>query len=166
MSDLRVRDLMTPEVYAVGPEAPVAALHGLMIEKRIRHLPVVDDDGTLVGLVSERDLLRVAGLFDDESPLSASGGALMTVRVDEIMTREVETVDADDDLAIAARVMLDNKYGCLPVFEEGVLIGIITEADFVRLAAEIGEDGDAAEEEDEDDEEVEGEAQDEPALDD
>jgi CBS domain-containing protein len=52
------------------------------------------------------------------------------------MTGDVETVDVDDDLATAARLMLENKYGCVPVLEEGLLAGILTEADFVRLAAD------------------------------
>jgi len=51
------------------------------------------------------------------------------------MTWEVETVEGDQDAAAAAQIMLDNKYGCLPVVEEGTLAGILTEADFVRFVA-------------------------------
>lgn len=139
MPNLRVRDLMTSELFAVRQAAPVSVLQDLMDEKRIRHVPVVDDDGTLVGLVSQRDVIRCASAAD-ELPLSTSGDLLGAIRAEDIMTQQVETVDADDDLAAAARIMLENKYGCLPVVEEGVLAGIITEADFVRLMADLGQD--------------------------
>jgi CBS domain-containing membrane protein len=138
VSNLRVRDLMTTEIFAVSPAAPVSALQDLMNERSIRHVPVVEADGTLVGLVSERDVLRYASAVDEDVPLSVSADLLNAVCAADIMTRQVETVEADEDLAVAARIMLDNKYGCLPVFEEGVLAGIITEADFVRLMAVVG----------------------------
>ncbi len=138
MSNLRVRDVMTTEIFAVSPGAPVSAVQDLMDERKIRHVPVVDTDGALLGLVSQRDVLRSASAMEEDVPLSVSVDLLSAVRAADIMTREVETVEADNDLAVAARIMLDNKYGCLPVFEEGVLAGIITEADFVRLMAAVG----------------------------
>ena len=135
MPTLKVRDLMTAEIYAVRPEAPISVVQDLMDEKNIRHVPVVDDEGTLVGLVSQRDLIRWTSASDD-LPLTASMDLLSVTRAGDIMTRQIETVEADEDLATAARIMLENKYGCLPVFEEGELAGIITEADFVRRMAD------------------------------
>jgi CBS domain-containing protein len=163
-NNLRVRDLMTTGIYAVGPEAPVTMLQGLMIDKRIRHLPVVDSDGTLVGLVSERDVLRCAIPLEEGVPLSAHVDLLTGMRAADVMTRDVETVEADDDLAVAARIMLDNKYGCVPVFEEGVLTGILTEADFVRLLADEEASArflDEDDEDDEDEDDAEGDLEDE-----
>ena len=106
--------------------------------------PILVCGGALVGLVSQRDVLRYASATDEELPLSASSALLCAARAADIMTQQVETVEADEDLAVAARIMLDNKYGCLPVFEEGVLAGIITEADFVRLMADAGAPDDDA----------------------
>jgi CBS domain-containing membrane protein len=146
---------MTAEIYVAEPEAPIAVLHGLMTDKRIRHVPVVDEEGALVGLVSDRDLLRCAFALDEGVPLSERLDILTSVTATDIMTREVDTIKADDDLAVAARMMLDNKYGCLPVLEEGVLMGIITEADFVRLLAEDQEDDEEDEEEEDKGEEEE-----------
>ena len=137
MSSLRVRDVMTTEIFAVSPESPVSALQDLMDEKSIRHVPVVEADGTLVGLVSHRDVLRYQSAFEDDLPLSTRDDLLTVTCAGDIMTRQVETIEADEDLAVAARILLDNKYGCLPVCEEGILAGIITEADFVRLIAAI-----------------------------
>ncbi len=138
MSNLRVRDLMTPDVHVVHPDDPLAKLRDVMSEKHIRHVPVVDDDGGIVGLVSERDLLRRAAGLEGEVPLSVSRDVSATVKVSELMNWQVETIEADDDAATAAAIMLENKYGCLPVVEQGVLAGILTEADFVRHVAEAG----------------------------
>ena len=140
MSNLRVRDLMTPDVHVVRPDDAIARLRELMSEKHIRHLPVVGDDGGVVGLVSERDLLRRAAGLDSEVPLSVSDDVSAAVKVNEVMTWQVETVEADEDAATAAGVMLENKYGCLPVLEQGALVGILTEADFVRFVAEAPAD--------------------------
>jgi CBS domain-containing membrane protein len=128
---------MTTRIFAVRPGAPVALLQNLMDEKRIRHVLVVDEEGALVGLVSQRDLIRSVSSTADGLPLSSCADLFEAIRAEDIMTQQVETVEADDDLSVAARVMLENKYGCLPVFEGGILAGIITEADFLRLLAEL-----------------------------
>lgn len=127
---------MTSGVVAVGPDAPVTAIQDIMSEKHIPHVPVVDDDRVVVGLVSERDLLRRTFGPDADLPLSVRSDVLTAVKARDVMTWEVDTVEADEDLATAAQMMLDNKYGCLPVVEEGSLTGILTEADFVRFVAE------------------------------
>jgi CBS domain-containing membrane protein len=136
VSSLRVRDLMTPDVRVVRPDDSIGALRELMQEKGIRHVPVVDDDGTLVGLVSERDVLRRAAGLEGDVPLSVSRDLSSAVKVSELMTWGPETVESDEAAAAAAAVMLDNKYGCLPVVEQGALVGILTEADFVRFIAD------------------------------
>lgn len=135
MSTLRVRDLMTPDVHVAHADEPIALLRDVMNEKHIRHVPVVDDDGRLVGLVSERDLLRRAAGLESDMPLSVLQDVSATVTVRDVMTWQVETIEADDAATAAAEAMLDNKYGCLPVLEQGVLAGILTEADFVRHVA-------------------------------
>jgi len=124
VSNLHVRDLMTSDVVTVGPDESIDALKDLMVNERIRHVPVVDGDGALLGLVSERDLLLRA-LFEEEN------------KVTDIMAWNVATTGPDQDLSKAAQIMVDNKYGCLPVVEEGVLAGILTEADFVKAAAHV-----------------------------
>ncbi len=141
MSTLRVRDLMTAEVVVVGPDDSLARVRELMSEKHIRHVPVVDDDGLVTGLVSERDLLRRAAGLEGEVPLSVSDDAASIVKVSEVMNWQVETVEAEEFAAAAAAVMLENKYGCLPVLEQGSLAGILTEADFVRFVAEQSDAG-------------------------
>ena len=119
MSKLYVRDVMTSAVVSVGPDEPIDKVQALMERERIRHVPVVDRAGRVLGVVSQRDLLE-RGLFED------------TGAVSEIMAWKTETVEADAPLSKAARIMLGQKYGCLPVMEHGRLAGILTEADFVK----------------------------------
>jgi CBS domain-containing membrane protein len=139
VSNLRVRDLMTSNVLVVGPDDPVTKLRDLMADKHIRHVPVVEDGEDLVGVVSDRDLLARALGTDTDLPLSLQDELLDGDKVRDVMTWDPETVDVDEDLAMAAQVMLENKYGCLPVLEEGKLAGILTEADFVRHVATAAE---------------------------
>jgi CBS domain-containing membrane protein len=132
MNELCVRDLMTEEVVRVTPEDDVSRVYDLMSEHGIRHLAVIDPDGELVGLVSHRDLLRHSPMQRGSIPSFLLREVLRRTRVEEIMTSEVETAEPDQPLREAADVMFTNKFGCLPVLEEGRLVGILTEADFVR----------------------------------
>jgi len=122
MSNLHVRDVMTSRVFTVGPDESIDGLRHLMSKNRIRHVPVVDNRGAVLGVVSERDVLQRAFFQDDD-------------KVTDIMPWRVATIDVNEDLAAAARIMLHGRYGCLPVVDHGVLAGILTEADFVKAAA-------------------------------
>ncbi len=135
MSDLRVRDMMTNHVYSLSMEDDLYAVQNLMDEHNVRHVPVVDQDGDLVGLVSMRDLLRAASPSDDELPLEMREARMHSRRVSEVMTEEVATTEPDTSLEEAATLMLENKFGCLPVLQGLRLAGILTEADFVRYFA-------------------------------
>lgn len=135
MNDLRVRDLMTPNVVTVRPDDTIAKAYELMLDNRFRHLVVVDGDGDLVGLLTHRDLLRHALIERTDLPLSMQRGVLRRIRVEEVMTSEVETAEPGQWLQEVALVMFENKYGCLPVVEGSRVVGILTEADFVRFFA-------------------------------
>lgn len=130
---LSVRDLMTERVIAVQPDTDLTAVRDLLWEHNIRHLPVVDGDGDLIGLVSQRDLLRHALIDQTHLPDYVEEAVLERLKASDVMTAHVERVSADTDLREAAQVMFENKYGCLPVTEGDRLVGILTEADFVRF---------------------------------
>ena len=124
-----VRELMTPRPVTVSPNAPVREVWRTMTERRFRHMPVADEGGHLVGIVTQRDLLVAARasdervVFDDDRPVS------------EVLHREVDTVRPECCAAEAARHMLRTKRSCLPVVdEEGAVVGILTEADYLRVA--------------------------------
>jgi CBS domain-containing protein len=131
-----VSELMTREVVAIQETQNLARAGELLGLHHIRHLPVVRE-GKLVGLITHRDLLRAAaerwGADPTRKPLWAA----------DIMVRDVKTARPETPLREAVRVMLENKYGCLPVVEEdGKLRGILTEADLVRYAQQLVADMD------------------------
>ncbi len=136
-NDLCVRDLMSPDVITVRPDDSVAKAYELMLEHRFRHLVVSDPDGDLVGLLTHRDLLRSSLIERSELSMGLQCTVMQRIRVDEVMTSEVETAEAVQPLAEAARLMFENKYGCLPVLDGDRVVGILTESDFVRFFAGI-----------------------------
>ncbi len=133
-----VRDLMTERVFTLKPKDDLAALYDLMDSRHVRHVPIVDSDGELVGLVTDRDLSRSALGAVEELPLSVERDILRRRRIRDIMATEPDTIEPDATLKEAAEILLENKVGCLPVVEGLHLVGILTEADFVRDFLERG----------------------------
>lgn len=127
-----VRDLMTPDPYTLSPRDTLASLYDLMDSRRVRHVPIVDSDGELVGLLTHTDLAMTALGSLSDLPLSQERDLLQRRRIREVMVTEVETVDPETSLAEAAQTLFENKIGCLPVVEGNRLVGILTESDFVR----------------------------------
>lgn len=135
-SGLTVRDAMTESPYALSVRSDLAQLYDLMETKNIRHVPITDDDERLVGLVTHRDLLRGTLSGAEGLPLSMQREVLMRYKVRDIMISNPETTDPDTDLKTAGSIIYENKFGCLPVLEGERLVGILTEADFVRLVVD------------------------------
>jgi CBS domain-containing protein len=135
MEGLRVRDVMTAEVTTLQRNDQLTLADDIMRLGRIRHLPVVDENGELAGLVTQRDLFRGALARALGYGERAQRQLMNTLVVKEVMTSEVITTTPDTPLADAAHVLVESKIGCLPVVEAGRLVGIITEGDFVALAA-------------------------------
>lgn len=133
---LTVDEIMTREPYTLGPDDSLADARKLMAEHHIRHVPVLSGDGTLVGLVSQRDVLAA----EDSSVLNAPGSAAERyVALSTIMTSPVQTVDEQASLRGTALHLQQHKLGCLPVLRNGRLVGIITDADFVAVAINLME---------------------------
>jgi CBS domain-containing protein len=136
MEELRVRDVMTSEVTTLKRNDKLTLADDIMHLGRIRHLPVLDDDGhQLVGIVSQRDLFRGALATALGYGQSAQRKLMDSLLVKEVMSTDVITTGPDKLLAEAARVLAERKIGCLPVVENGHLIGILTEGDFVAMVA-------------------------------
>jgi len=125
-----VSQLMATDLFTVRPDDLIDLAASVMEWKHIRHVPVEDDEGRLVGLVSHRDLLRLLshGLLSRQS---------QPVAVKEVMKRDLATVAPDTLTLEALNIMRRLKVGCLPVVEQGRLIGIVTAYDFLALSAEI-----------------------------
>lgn len=132
----KVRDLMTPDPFTLQPRDTLAALYDLMDSHRVRHVPIVDADGELVGLLTHTDLAMSALGSLSDLPLSQERDLLQRRRVREVMVTDLETVEPDTSLAEAATTLFENKIGCLPVVEGSRLVGILTESDFVRRFVE------------------------------
>ena len=127
-----VRSLMSTDLLTIYPDDSLKVVEGLFAEEAVRHLPVVDENGKLLGLVTQRDFLTVAvsklaHVGRDELDTIYRG-----VLVSDIMGRKITTVTPDTPLSEAALIMATRKYGCLPVVEHDRLVGILTESDFVR----------------------------------
>ena len=134
---MSVADLMTAEVVTLTEDETLAHAQRCMARGRIRHLPVVRDD-VLVGLITHRDLLAASFSIFAEVEASEQRRVFDTVRVVEAMHRDVVTVSPELPVSKAARILLENKYGCLPVVDdEHRLVGIVTEADFLRLTVQL-----------------------------
>lgn len=140
---MTVRDVMTKHPITIDPEAPLSTATAVMMERGVRHLPVVDDEGRLVGMISDRDVRSAAFAPVIREYLSAStrrrlravGAALEALRVKDVMTWDVVTVGAEAPIAQAAAVMFEGQFGSLAVVADRKLIGIVTERDVLKALA-------------------------------
>jgi CBS domain-containing protein len=139
MEPTLVRDIMTSDVTTLKRNEKLTIADDVMQLGRIRHLPVLDDDGEqVVGIVSQRDLFRGALAQALGYGQHARRKILDTLLVKDVMTTDVITTSPETPLAEAARVLMERKIGSLPVVKDGRLVGIITEGDFVALVARKG----------------------------
>jgi len=129
-----VASIMSTDLVTIKPEDNLESARQLMAKRRIHHLPVVDKNGKLVGLVTLTNVLAATDsiLRDDESRLKPED-----VTVDEIMVRDLATVDEHAGLRQAALFLEKHRIGCLPVVTDGKLRGIVTDSDFVAVAINL-----------------------------
>lgn len=132
-----VKDRMTPNPICGHPEMPVTEAQALMRENRFRHLPIVDEEEKLVGLITQRSLLRA--LPSDVSNFSRFeiSYVLAKIKARDVMVKDVLTIDEDTAIEEAARVMADERIGCLPVMRDGELAGIITDNDLFTIMVDL-----------------------------
>jgi len=132
-----VKDRMTPDPTCGRPEMPVTEAQALMNEKKFRHLPILDEAGQLVGLVTQRALLKA--LPSDTSSFSRFevSYVLAKIKVRDVMVTRVLTIHEDTSIEEAARIMADERIGCLPVLRDGRLAGIITDNDLFSTMVDL-----------------------------
>lgn len=130
-----VRDLMSQPVKTLGPNDTLALADSTMRSERIRHLPVIDDSGRVVGILSQRDLFFNALVRALGFGTTTRDRTLNSILVKEAMTPDVVTTAPDTPVRSAAQLMVDRKIGCLPVLEGEVLIGMLSESDVVLAVA-------------------------------
>jgi CBS domain-containing protein len=156
---MRVRDVMETKLQTVQPQLPVTEFEQRLIEHRVGGFPVVDD-GKLVGVVTRSDVVRtlnvertyeaqLSDFYNAVSPFSeadieesvAQVGARIGARIEhmtvkDVMCKTVLTAEPEQTLEEISRVMVDNGIHRLPVTENGMLVGIVTTLDLVRLIAD------------------------------
>ena len=133
---MRVRDHMAVKVFTIRVDKKLLAVDEIMGWAHIRHVPVVDAQGRLVGLLSQRDVLR-ASLSEIKSTPVDRRSQLGHITIADVMRRDVLTIVPDAPVQEAARRMREHKYGCLPVVEENRLVGIISEHDLLGVVERL-----------------------------
>lgn len=129
---MNVREMMTATLITAPPSMPIIDARNLMLKERIRHLPVMDPDGRLLGIVTDRDIRL--NLPSQATSLSVweINHLLSRLTVGEVMTKGVISVSPDRAARDAAQLMVDHQIGALPVEDAGRLVGIVTETDMLR----------------------------------
>ena len=129
---MRVAELMAGSLVTIGHDATVADAWSIMRTRQVRHLPVLDADRRLIGMLTDHDLrLVILERCLQEEP-GRLGHVLARLRVNEIMTWGVVTVAPEADIRDAARTMHDRKLGALPVADAGRVVGMLTATDVIR----------------------------------
>jgi acetoin utilization protein AcuB len=131
-----VGERMTSDPVIVNDDTPIDEAMKIMRDNKVRRLPVLNDKGALVGIVSERDLLYASPSPATSLSIHELHYLISKIKVSDVMVREVITVTEDTPLEEAARIMADNKIGGLPVVSNGGLVGIITETDLFKIFLE------------------------------
>ncbi len=128
-----IEAIMSTNLITVPPSATLAEARTLMQSNRIHHLPVTDD-GDLVGLVTITNVLAATDSFlrDDRNRIHAN-----EIIVGDVMVKDVATVDVNASLRQAALFLEKHQIGCLPVMDDGKMVGIITETDFIAVAINL-----------------------------
>jgi len=126
---------MTHEVATLQRNDKLSVADNVMKLGRVRHMIVLDEDGALAGVLSQRDLFQGALVKAFGYGTVAQKKVMDTLLIKELMSTELYTTTPDTPLAEAAQLMAERKIGCLPVVEDGKLAGVLTEGDFVAYFA-------------------------------
>jgi acetoin utilization protein AcuB len=138
---VRVKDVMTRPAVCFRREMTVGAAVKAMRARKIRHAPVVDDKGALVGMVTDRDLRQAVLEPALAEEMEALGQALRTRPVKDVMTWAVITAKPETGIREAARLMHANKIGALPVLQNGRVAGVLTGSDVLKALIQILDEG-------------------------
>lgn len=128
---------MTRNPYFISPECSLTEAKALMTKKSISKLPVVDKSNKLVGIVTKNDLAKAGPSDATTLDMFEISYLLTKLTVSKIMIKNVITVSEDEVVEDAARIMVDEQIGCIPVVKDDVLVGIVTESDLFHLFTDI-----------------------------
>lgn len=132
-----VKDRMSRHPITIRPDVSLHDALRIMREEKVRRLPVVDKNNKLVGIVAEKDLLYASPSPATSLSVYEINYLISKIKVEDLMTRNVITVPEDCPLEEAARIMVDNAIGALPVMRGDLLVGMITESDLFKVFLEL-----------------------------
>lgn len=138
--EIPVKHIMTKNVQRVSPNITLNKVDEIFNLEDIHHLPVLDEKGQLIGIVSQSDLLLIkhwGSKFGSLVSQRKNEFLLTKLVVSDIMTKNVDTVSPDDTLATCTKYFYANKYHALPVLDKGTLVGIISSYDLLTTAFQI-----------------------------
>jgi len=129
-----VRDVMTREVVTARPATPLADVADTLVRERLRAIPVIDDIGRVLGIVTDRQVMThfLPALEDPSAPQPRRPQVIREGTVRDVMERTVMCVNDDEALGDVVRLMLDKEIERLPVVADGVLVGFLTRGDIIR----------------------------------
>ncbi|MDG5787025.1 acetoin utilization AcuB family protein [Evansella sp. AB-P1] len=121
-----IKDIMITDVKVSSPHATLKDALQVMVSNEIRHLPIVNDENEIIGIISDRDIKDASpSIFDNKE------NEFLNKQIEDIMIKDVLTALPNDFVEDAAKYMTDNQISCLPIEDNGKLIGIITETDLL-----------------------------------
>ncbi len=143
LNKVTLQEIMVSRVIAIREDEPFSRVEEIFREKRIRHLPVVNRDFKLVGIISQRDLFRITPpRKDDEGKLIYDKDILDGYILKNVMTKNPFSLTPNNTAADALLAMVDKKFGCIPIVDQfKTLVGIVTQVDMLRIAAQILREG-------------------------
>ena len=132
-----VAEIMTEKVAYISDNASLREARTALKDLNVRHLPVVNTDGLLVGMLTQRVVLAEVIKLVDQVGVSGLEQQERQHQIKEIMDTNFKVADPMMDLKRAGQYFLENKHSCLPVIEQGQLVGIVTAQDFVKLCVSL-----------------------------
>jgi CBS domain-containing membrane protein len=131
-----VREIMMGSPVTLKPEDTLDLANDVIALGRIRHIPVVDD-GRLVGILTERDLIGAAASQIFGLKQKSKSALLKSVLIKEVMKKRVVTAAPDTPIKDVAHLMAEKKIGCVPVVSAGVVVGLVTTTDILRYVERL-----------------------------
>ncbi len=119
------KTIMTTDVIVVKRHTPLSRVIEILVDNNITGLPVVNDDGTLAGIISEKDVLSLIYDLEDES-----------VKVEDFMTKDVVSFEQDEDLIAICECLVNNNFRRVPIVADGKLVGVISRKDIIKYILE------------------------------
>ncbi len=143
---ISIDEFMTPNPFTLKKSDPIEAAWKIMTEKRIRHIPIVDNDDQVLGLVTQTDVLAASKPISSSKSIENKVSSNTDITISDIMIDDVAVIHPSENLRQAGLYMQSHKHGCLPVVSKKRLVGIITDSDFITIAVNLLEQSDLQDE--------------------